>query len=116
MVPSSTDFNVGYFSGKQNKKQWLIDAGDLTDGIKKSGSVWLWCDSRLVTRTASAHQHRVHQRKRLEIEDDVDELVQEDKYSIPQLRLWARVQAGHYKDLVQPPPLYTCSYRDPSET
>ena len=118
LVPSSTDFNVGYFSGKQNKKQWLMDAGDLTemyDGIKKSGSVLLWCDSRLTGGSSNQNRKRpstqsAPKSKRLEIEDDVDELVRqlqenhEDKYSIPQLRLWARyVQAGHYKDLVKPP-------------
>ena len=29
-----------------------------------------------------------------------------DKFTAPQLRMWAHyVQAGHYKDLVEPPPL-----------
>ena len=50
--------------------------------------------------------------KRFELEMDVDNTVTQlkdihgDKYTAPQMRMWARyIQAGHYKDLVEPPPL-----------
>ena len=38
LVPSSLVFDVGYFSGKQSKKQWLIEETDLLemyDNMKK---------------------------------------------------------------------------------
>ena len=50
LVPSSLEFDVGYFSGKQSKKQWLIEETDLMemyDNMKKSKCVLLWCDRRL---------------------------------------------------------------------
>ena len=39
LVPDSMDFDVGYFSGKQSKKQWLIKENDLKemyDNMKKN--------------------------------------------------------------------------------
>ena len=50
LVPNSMDFDIGYYSGKQNKKHWLIEENDLKemyDNIKKSQSVLLWCDRRM---------------------------------------------------------------------
>ena len=33
-------------------------------------------------------------------------MVINDKYTAPQMRMWARyIHAGHYNDLVEPPPL-----------
>ena len=122
LVPSSLEFDVGYFSGKQSKKQWLIKETDLLemyDNMKKSKCVLLWCDRRLQVaeqpteqkRKRSAHQD-APKTKRFELETDVEDIVtqlkdiQGDKFTIPQLRMWARyVQVGHYKDLVEPPPL-----------
>ena len=39
LVLNSMDFDVGYFSGKQSKKQWLIEENDLMEmyeSVKKS--------------------------------------------------------------------------------
>ena len=35
LVPSSLEFQVGYFSGKQSKKHWLICDDDLKDMYDK---------------------------------------------------------------------------------
>jgi hypothetical protein len=50
--------------------------------------------------------------KRFELETEIDDTVTQlkdihgDKYTAPQMRMWARyIQAGHYKDLVEPLPL-----------
>ncbi len=53
LVPSAMDFQVGYFSGKQNKKHWLIEDGDLKEmyemaNVKKK--VFLWCDGRVAEK------------------------------------------------------------------
>ena len=48
-VPNSMDFDIGYYSGKQNKKHWLIEENNLKemyDNMKKV-SVLLWCDRRM---------------------------------------------------------------------
>ena len=48
LVPSTLDFQVGYFSGKQSKKNWLIDESDLRDmydANESRKSIFLWCDS-----------------------------------------------------------------------
>ena len=122
LVPNSMDFDVGYFSGKRSKKQWLIEDNDLKemyDSMKKNQSVLLWCDRRMQGAQQPSEQKRkrsanqdVPKSKRFELETDVDDTVTQlkdihgDKYTAPQMRMWAcYIQAGHYKDLVEPPPL-----------
>ena len=86
--------------------------------VKKNQSVLLWCD-----RVSDAQQAPEQKRKRsanqdapkskrFEQETEVDNIVAQlkdthgDKFTAPQLRMWARyIQAGHYKDLVEPPAL-----------
>ena len=122
LVPNSMDFDVGYFSGKQSKKQWLIEDNDLKemyDSMKKNQSVLLWCDRRMQGAPQPSEQKRKRsanqdtpKSKRFELDMDVDDTVTQlkdihgDKYTVPQMRMWARyIQAGHYNDLVEPPPL-----------
>lgn len=122
LVPNSMDFDIGYYSGKQNKKHWLIEENDLKemyDNMKKSQSVLLWCDRRMQGPQQLPEQKRKRcanqdapKSKRFELEMEVDDIVTQlkdihgDKFTAPQLRMWARyVQAGHYRDLVEPPPL-----------
>ena len=122
LVPSSLEFEIGYFSGKQSKKQWLIEEEDLKEmycNMKKNKSVLLWCDRRSQNSEPVLENKRKRpstqdppKSKRFELESDVEDTVRQlkdihgDKFTIPQLRMWARyVQAGHYQDLVEPPPL-----------
>ena len=46
LVPPTLDFQLGYFSGKQSKKHWLIEDGDLKEMYAKDSkkSIFLWCD------------------------------------------------------------------------
>ena len=44
LVPNSMDFDVGYFCGKQSKKQWLIKENDLMEmyeNVKKKSECLL---------------------------------------------------------------------------
>ena len=44
LVPSQVEFSVGYFSGKQSKKHWLIGDDDLVqmyETMKKKSSIFL---------------------------------------------------------------------------
>ena len=46
LVPPTLDFQLGYFSGKQSKKHWLIEDGDLKEMYAKDSkkNILLWCD------------------------------------------------------------------------
>ena len=128
LVPETVEFEIGYFSGKQSKKQWLIGDEDIVQMYEtlKKHNILLWCDRKQPVRTDNHERHssQVDNRKRpssqvdppkskrFELESEVDDIVTQlqeihsDKFTIPQLRMWARyVQAGHYKDLKEPPPL-----------
>ena len=136
LAPESVDFEVGYFSGKQSKKNWLLeDDDDIVQMYEKLNkhSILLWCDrkqsvsadppasqansSNRKRSSSSSQSYPIEETfplfsKRLELETEVDDIVttlQEthgNKFTTPQLRMWARyVQAGHYKDLQEPPPL-----------
>ncbi len=121
LVPSTMDFHVGYFSGKQSKKHWLIEDGDLKEmyemaNVKKS--VFLWCDSRVAEKKRelkrkhpSSHEGCTRN-KRVELEEDIEDIVERlkethgDKFSYSQYRVWARlVKSGLYKDITVVPPV-----------
>ena len=122
-VPKSLEFGVGYFSGRQNAKHWLMCEEDLKGMYKslKSGYVLLWCDACTPT-TESKNELEKETRKRKQpspsapiskrqqAEDDIDDLVRVlkrkhgDKYNMPQLRLWARmVSLGNHESTDDPP-------------
>ena len=123
-LPESTDFKVGYFHGKQSAKRWLITQEDI-DLMYESGKtkLLLWADARSSPPTADEATSKGHKRKhesisgsfvskRQQIESEVDEVVSElkekhgSKYSLPQLRLWARsVISGNHDSKDEPPNL-----------
>ena len=48
-VPPTTEFQVGYFTGKQSTKHWLMCQADLDQmnkTLKTSNGKMLWCDGR----------------------------------------------------------------------
>lgn len=114
LLPPTTDFQVGYFSGKQSTKYWLMCQEDL-DSMNKcvektKGSVMLWCDAKSTKSISSPDQQPSSSgckrqkkcdepppSKRQQIEDDLDNVIQDlqekhgDKYTLPQLRCWARM-------------------------
>ena len=53
LLPPTTDFQIGYFSGRQSTKYWIMCQEDL-DSLNKlaeisKGSVMLWCDGKSAT-------------------------------------------------------------------
>ena len=127
-VPPTTDFQVGYFHGKQSAKHWMVTNDDLTLMYESIGTkkheVLLWCDARSkeLSRTsrglkkfAEATETRPPCKrkapcKRKIIEDDISETVSELKerhksnYTMPQIRLWARMIASGNHDSFDDPP------------
>ena len=46
-VPSTLDFNIGYFEGSQQAKIWLVTTDNLNNlyqKFPKGGQITLWCD------------------------------------------------------------------------
>ena len=52
-VPATTNFNVGYFLGKQSSKYWLVNQEDLElmYTTMKKKDILLWCDARSESTT-----------------------------------------------------------------
>lgn len=117
-VPATTNFNIGYFLGKQSSKYWLVNQGDLDlmyNSLKKR-EVLLWCDAASSDSGANEKKRKSQvdsprpPSKRSQIEEEVDGTVEElkerhnDQYTLPQMRLWARmISAGHHESLDDPP-------------
>ena len=107
-VPATTDFQIGYYLGKQSAKYWLVCPDDLNSMYTSLGektNVFLWCDARLLTATGgkcgevqsggkkrkSLATSEPPTSKRKQTEDEVDETVMELKekhgtnYTMPQM-------------------------------
>ena len=119
LLPPTTDFQIGYFSGKQSTKYWIMCQEDL-DSLnklveKRAGSVMLWCDGKsapgLEPNTSTSGTKRKKKAddppptKRQQIEDELESVVKDlqekhgNKYTLPQLRCWARmITSGKYQD------------------
>ena len=103
LLPPTTDFQIGYFSGKQSTKYWIMCQEDL-DSLnklveKRAGSVMLWCDGKsapgLETNTSTSGTKRKKKAddppptKRQQIEDELESVVKDlqekhgNKYTLP---------------------------------
>ena len=128
LVPATTDFQVGYFRGKQSTKYWIMCQEDLdmmNDSLRKGKpNILLWCDGRSANSLDSSDSASSCGRKRKSppvseplpskrqqlddsIADTVKELKEkhESKYTFPQLRLWARMIVAGNHDSTDTPPL-----------
>ena len=111
-VPETINFNVGYFEGKQSKKQWLCCQEDLESMYrthKNGDEITLWCEAKTNKRKkddddvpcASKTQNK---------EAEVDLIFLELKkkhheiYEVPKLRLWARMIVGGLHNNTDKPP------------
>lgn len=123
-VPATTEFQVGYFSGRQSTKYWLMCQADLDqmNDVLKTGTtnrkLMLWCDGRKnVLESGPSTNSRKRSNatepppsKRQQIEDEVQEIFSQlkdkhgSKYSVPQLRLWARMVASKNHESLDNPP------------
>ena len=104
-IPSTTEFQVGYFTGKQSTKHWLMcqtDLDQMSETLKRK--VMLWCDGKSDSPKDSSTGNRKCSSpteppasKRQQIEDEVQDYVTQlkekhgTKYTIAQLRFWARM-------------------------
>lgn len=118
LLPPTTEFQCGYFCGKQSTKYWLMCLADV-DAMNKhvekaKGSVMLWCDARSTKKPDQQSDCSGNKRKksdelppskRRQIEEELDTIVEElkekhgNKYTLPQFRCWARmISSGKYDD------------------
>ena len=108
-VPSTLNFSVGYFEGRQSTKKWLVSTEDLhamyfSFQLSSKTDISLWCDG--VCNEDEVTPARKRKRlnddcpptsKRAEKESEVDDVTSDlkglhgDKYTEPQYRLWARM-------------------------
>ena len=130
-VPDTPVFQVGYFFGKQSSKYWLVSRDDLNSMYRsiKKGSVLLWCDKRSCQLQSS--ESRKGQKRKLQDdppqqskshESEVDEIVSDLRerhgttYTLPKLRLWARViTTGNWDDRDKHPPLPAFDDNEPKK-
>lgn len=99
------------------------DLDSMYESLKGKSSVLIWCDGKAAAvstvsseastssrKRRSTSPARNHPSKRQAMEEQVDEIVTELKekhgnaYSLPQLRLWARMIAGGNHDSTDAPP------------
>ena len=120
-VPESdTKYNMGYFDGRRQTKRWLVCEEDLETMYTKcspGSEIFLWCDGRIPsdedsqgTSSKEKPQTDGSVSKRQAREEELDSIFLElkekhgDDYSVPQLRLWARmITSGTHDNLDDPP-------------
>ena len=112
-VPDSVKFNVGYIDGRHQIS--LFNSEDLNlmySKYKFGGEIILWCDSRCREENRGSKKRDIDTSllKRQEREDQIDEVFKDlksrhnDKYSVPQLRLWSRMICTNLYDGMDKPP------------
>ena len=128
-IPEEGDYSVGFFEGRQQSKKWLVTARDLEAVYvcyKGKSQVSLWCDGKEVEGCAESDEEgtpiKKQKRKqkkeshglsrRSEKEEELEEVFQKLKdihaenedYTGPKLRLWARMLvANTHDDFYNPP-------------
>ena len=97
-VPDSLRFSVGYFDGRHQMS--LVNHEDLRAMYSKhkfGGEVILWCDKEVDTHVSRKRESETGLLKRQEREDELESIFKDlktkhqEKYTLPQLRLWARM-------------------------
>ena len=127
-IPTTTDFQVGYFEPPSSTKRWIVDERDLKmmySCYEAGAKVNLWCETRVketvMKDTKDENEFPPSKRmkgnasKREQIEGDTDEIFQKlreknPKMDAPKLRLWAKlIQSGRHERYETPPqiPLIT---------
>ena len=112
-VPDSVKFNVGYIDGRHQMS--LFNNEDLNlmySKYKFGGEIILWCDGKCRDGSHGSKKRDIDTSllKRQEREDQVDGVFKDlkskhnDKYSVPQLRLWSRMISTSLHDDMDKPP------------
>ena len=121
-VPSTPNFQVGYIEGRSTQ-QWIIAREDLDsmyESAAKEGEITLWCDKKVVPQDQGSRKRKSSdtddctpaskvtkdEERDQELLQIVDQLESKhaDKYSIPQLRLWAKYLQSKRHDSYDEPP------------
>ena len=122
-VAQGSSFSIGYFEGRHQTKRWLISLQDVEKMYEKlqgKPEIFLWSDGKDDSKTVTEgdHEDASHNRKRSlettskwqEKEEEVEAMFCElkdkhsGKFSVLQLRLWARMVANGIHDALEEPP------------
>lgn len=109
----SGKLNMGYFEGTRQTKRWLACEEDLQTMYSKYSpgtEIFLWCDGKIPSSPKQKAPDEGSVTKRQAREEERDSIFKDlkekhaDDYSIPQLRLWARmISTGSHDSLDDPP-------------
>lgn len=114
-VPSTTDYNVGYFD--QQAKVLLVTNDDVETMYQNCStrSITLWCDGNQVQKTSgstgkkrkydSVSEYREDKENEVDtVLEELQEIHEDGQYDMPRLRLWSRMIAtGIHNDYHNPP-------------
>ena len=115
LVSSSSDFDVGYIEGSQQKigVETEEDLRFMYRANKKGGNITLWCDGCFPSSTTGPGTKRKREvetaTRRQDKEDEVEKIVMELSKKHPEIektkiRLWARMISGGLHDDYEKPP------------
>lgn len=110
-IPTDSITDIGYFEGRQSSKIWLVSDRDVISmyqKVKKDSDIFLWI--KVCESDSDDELEPVRKKRRSSKEDEVEDLYQElrqrheEKYTSPQLKLWARMlHCGTHGDYIDPP-------------
>ena len=117
-LPQLTSLDIGYFERRGSAKRWIEDQA-MYRAFSVGEEITLWVHG---CRPEDAHVPRSGKKRKRDVSEDtcssrkqdrearIDSVVQElreihkDKYSGPQLRLWARLKVNGQHDSMDSPP------------
>lgn len=113
-LPRNESLDVGYFDGRQSLKMWLVSAKDLEgmyEKAKNSCEIFLWVqtceDTDDDSDDAEPSRKKRKQSKEAKFEEIYSKLKSQQEgstYTVPQLKLWARmIDCGTHEDYKDPP-------------
>lgn len=116
-LPKDPSLDIGYFEGRQSSKVWLVSAKDLDSMYRKAkngSELSLWVQSLqddeedsddLEPEKKKSSESSRRQEKEEEVEAIYSELrSKHNDYTVPQLKLWARmIHCGTHDDYEDPP-------------
>ena len=127
--------NLATLKKKTNAKRWIEDQDDqeaLYQAFSSGDEITLWCDARHLPDEQKKRKKRKSEendetpvKKRASKDKQVDKIIlilrdkHQDRFSGPQLRLWARMNVnGQHESLDTPPniPIFTGSTPNPKST
>ena len=106
--------DLGYFKGRQSAKRWLTEEEDLVQMYdrQKKGEIHLWCsfEEDEIQEPPKKKKKESGCSRREDKERNADKIFEEllqihqEKYTKPQLKLWARMLVNDIHDSYDDPP------------